>query len=317
MSNGDIKDWKYDEATRLGLEQFIEAEDLTQTEVAARVNLSATRIAKYLNLDKPGRVPEPDMPKVEAAIKSLLRHARRRGAFKSSLFENSVTIAVGDALKLARRLGDISLIHGPAGIGKTCGCELFARDHASAALFLTIREYAQGARSMEDMLFREYLATSASKWPGNVRYMVWLEQQLRGADRIIVIDNAHQMHLTAFRSLFNFHDETGIPIGLVGNPEVLKMIRNNDQLFSRIGVVRAIKIKNDQELTARRLIVQLAPESGDELVDAASDVVSNLGHARSLKKQLTLAAIIYNKAKDWPNAFAQAGTQLIKSGGVQ
>jgi DNA transposition AAA+ family ATPase len=55
-----------------------------------------------------------------------------------------------------RRTGDMGLIHGPAGVGKTCGAELFCRDNPNT-LFITAKKYACGkARRREHALSRSW-----------------------------------------------------------------------------------------------------------------------------------------------------------------
>jgi DNA transposition AAA+ family ATPase len=72
-------------------------------------------------------------------------------------------------------------------------------------------------------------------YPGNVKWALWMEQVLRGTERLIVVDNANRLHFHSFQWLMDFHDATLVPIAFVGNPEVLDILRRSDQLFSRIG----------------------------------------------------------------------------------
>jgi len=312
------KTFTYDENVRSRAEAYINEEDLTRAEFAAKVSptLSGTRIAKYLNLNKPDRVPEVDMPRVEQAIRAFLRHVGRSAKVRESLFDNSVSADVASTLDQIRRTGDVGLIHSNGGLGKSSGATLFCGDNPNT-LMITAKQYACGAAAFEDMLFHAYLDNNEdAKWPGNVKRMIWLERELRGTERLIIADNAELMDISAFRSAFGLHDATGVPIAFIGNTEVIDKIRKQDpsgKLLTRIGIVHLARMKDDAEQTATNLITQFAPESGEELLEAVSDVVTRFGHCRRARKQLTLAATIYKgmPKKDWPMAFAAAATKLI------
>jgi DNA transposition AAA+ family ATPase len=313
-----MEQFTHDETVRRNAEAFIKKHDLTHAEFAARVSdkFTATRITKYLNLNKEGRVPESDMPKVEQAIRAFLRHAGRIDQVRASLFINSVSIDVASTLSQIRRTGDVGLIHSDGGLGKTSGATLFCCDHPNT-LMVTVRQYACGASAVEDMLFMAYLENSLAEWPGNIKRMMWIEQQLRGTERLIIIDDAELMDISGFRSAFALHDATGVPIAFIGNSEIIDKIRKQDKsgkMISRIGMLHNARMKDDAEATACHLIKLFAPGSGDELVEVVTDVVTRFGHCRRARKQLSLAAIIYEGMpgkKDWLDAFAAAETKLI------
>lgn len=309
--------WKHDELLRARLQQFITDKDLTHGTMAAKLKLtSTTRLTKYLNVHK-ADAPEKDMPAVESAVRNFFRHEDRAGMLAQSLFQTSVSGVVADVLKDARRSGDVCLIHGPAGIGKSCGGALFKSNHDDVLMF-TATFWRQGPRDVEAMLFEALLddpAALAKPWPGYIKKAVWMEELFRGAARMIIIDTAQRLHITAFKWLLDFHDVTGSPIGLIGNPEILDALRPHDQLFSRIGAVRAIKMGNDGGDIAGRMIEQYAPGGEKDLKDLAVDVLNRPGHGRTLRKQLTLASKIREGKPEtpWVRAFEAAGLSLLKT----
>jgi hypothetical protein len=319
MSNTNTTniEWHHDEAVRSALEKFIQANKWTHAKMAGKLNFSATRVTKYLNLDKAENTPEVDAPRVEAAARQFLRHVSRLNQINESLFNNSVSANTGNVLKLIRKTGDVGLLHSNGGKGKTSGCLLYCRDNPNT-LFLTAKEYASGSHAMARMLFTEYCAGSAEEYPGNLSRAEWLESQLRGAERLIIVDDAELMDISGFKFFFSLHDATGVAIAFVGNTQVIEKIRRQDpaaKMISRIGIVHEVVMAEDAGETARKLIEQFAPESGDELVELATDVVSQPGYARRLRKQLTLAANIKEgSAKaSWANCFESAAGKLISA----
>ena len=311
-------EWTQSAETRTAFEQYLDERRMTRAEAAKKLGITETRLSKYLNLHLPDstgavRTPEPDMANIERKITNLLRHVARQAADRLTLFQNSVSEQVNTTLKQIRRTGDIGLIDGDAGIGKSCGCELYCANNPDTIL-ITVTDYASSPSAIETAIFEEFIATSADKHRGKLRKMAWLESQLKGAERLIIIDNAHQLRFKSLRLLFNFHDATRIPLGLVGNPEVLDVLRRNDQLFSRIGAVQHVRIRNDSEEVAKAMIERHAPASGKELLDHAVNIIGCFGHLRTLRKQLTLAADIHRASgkMTWENAFTAAGNRLLK-----
>lgn len=313
------KAWSHHELTRARIAEYIEDNKLTHAQMAERLKLtSPTRLTKYLNLYKPDNRAEADSPQVESACKHFLRYEDRTAILARSLFENSVSTSVCSVLRHTRRTGDISLLHGPAGIGKSCGAICFRKENADTAI-ITATYWRQGPSDMEALLFdgiQDDPAVIARPWPHNIKKLVWMEEIFRGTERMIIIDNAQRLHLSAFKLLFDFHDVTGCSIGLIGNPEVMDIVRPNDQLFSRIGMVRSVNLGDDAPEIAKKMIAQYAPDSGKDLHDLAADVLAKPGHGRTLRKQLNLTAVIHEESPKlgWDVCFKAAGTQLIKPG---
>jgi len=307
--------WKHDETVRADLERFIQENRWTHARMAAKLNFSSTRVTKYLNLNKVGNVAEPDAKRVEAAGKQFLRHVGRLAKIDEALFENSVSQSVAATLRLIRRTGDIGLIHSNGGKGKTSGALLYSRDNPNT-LYMTINQWSGGSCSCMRMLFDEFRAQSTEEWPGNISRADWMAAQLRGTERLLIVDDAELLDISGIKYFFSLHDATGIAIALIGNTVVIEKIQRNDpagKLISRIGIVEQVEMEDDAKETALALIGQFAPASGQELVDVATDVVTKAGFARRLRKQLTLTNIIKEGNPDctWQDAFAAAAGKLI------
>ena len=125
------KTFVVDDSIRSAAERFILENKLTQSQFTGRLrgNFSTTRVAKYMNLDKPENKPEPDASKVEAAIRAYLRHVSRMADVNAKLYDNSLSTRMAGVMRQILRTGDIGLIHGDGGEGKTSGAILFCRDN--------------------------------------------------------------------------------------------------------------------------------------------------------------------------------------------
>lgn len=315
-----METWKFNPAIRAAAEKFITDNDLTRAEFTARLagNFSPTRVAKYLNLDKDGNLPEADAPKVEAAINAYLRHVARGNELKASLFDNSISRDIAGVLRQIRRTGDIGVIYGDGGLGKTCGAILFARDNPDTLFTTAKAPFCCSDWAILKLLFAEFNNSVSDKWTTalGINRWDWLERNLRGTERLWILDDAELLDASALRLIFSLHNSTGIPIALIGNAEIVDKIRAIDKsgkMVSRIGISHSVRTKNDEQEIARKLLTQFAPEATDHLLEEVTQLVGEFGHCRRVRKQLTLAVKLRESAKDkdWAANFKRAAASML------
>jgi len=294
----------YNEELRAKLDAYRNSFDppLTNRQLAKELNSNATAVSKYLHCR-----PEGDVAKLEATVEDVLANAARRRDVETTLVKTSVSRQVNSLCETIRKTGDIGLIHSAAGQGKTIGMQLYLRDNPSA-IGITLTAWSRTASEIFDLLWE---AVETRRWPGNVRRSHWLAERLKGSRRILLVDNAQRITESGRQYLFDFHDATGMPLMLLGNPEVLRGIRRNDQQFSRVGIVQEAKLTDGRAL-AEHLVDQLCPEGKDTIMDLAVKVIANQGYARALKKHLLLIPEVLSACKgDYRTAFLAAHTQLV------
>jgi DNA transposition AAA+ family ATPase len=289
------------------LEQYRASNSLTLNELAKELDSHPTALSKYLN----GK-PEGDVAKIESIAEDVLKTAGRRSEVKIKLFPTSVTRRVAALFEQIRKTDDFGLIHGAAGLGKSRAIDAYAADHPTT-IALELNRWQRAPFGIEELLFQ---TLETNQWPGNVRRVSWMVERLRRSRRLIIVDNAQRITSGGLEWLFDFHDATGCPIALVGNPEVMIPIRKNDQQFSRIGCVREVSIDQHADVAAE-MLAQVLPEWRDdqELLTCATKVVKERGHLRALRKQLVLTRELLTSPKlaDQPVlAFRVAHTQLVR-----
>jgi DNA transposition AAA+ family ATPase len=223
-----------------------------------------------------------------------------------------------------RKTGDVGLITGPAGIGKTKAIELYQMQNQTV-LTVTLCRWVRSAGSLTLKLWNQLDRRNAARGMSKACY---LEEKLVGSKRLIIIDNAHRAERSALQFLFDLHDATGCPIALVGNPEVLDSIRDNDQMFSRIGICKDLasvgknrsKTMNDwMRHAARKLLAAILADAEDCVVRMAEETALEPGHLRTLKKQAVLAGDLLQTAMfkgRQAEAFAEAGKLLVRKAGA-
>jgi DNA transposition AAA+ family ATPase len=273
--------------------------------LARELDSNTATVSKYL-----GGKPEGNIKKLEAVAEDVLKSAERRREIKVTLFTTNVTRRVEALFEQIRKTDDFGLIHGPAGLGKSRGIEMYAASHPTA-IVLELNKWQCAPFGIEELLFQ---TLETGQWPGNVRRVSWMIQRLARSRRLIIVDNAQRLKGPGLEWIFDFHDATGCPVALVGNPEVMIPIRRNDQQFSRIGIVREVKLEGLEEVAAELVSQTLPAHAGDpELLDYALQVISHKGHMRALRKQLVLARDLMEAPKFAGKpalAFKAAHTQL-------
>lgn len=292
-------------STRDQLLSARDADGLSNNKLSQQLGYSPSVLSQYLSGTYPG-----DVAKLERRVVDWLRSRERlmRGGVR--LIETDATRTVASALEIIRRTNDVGLIHGKAGVGKTSGVSIYASENPTC-LVITLSNWARSDRQIEGLIFA-LLETRA--WPGNTPRGEFLVDRLRGSNRLLIVDNAHKATARGIEFLFDLHDETRVPIALVGNPEVLRHVENNDQRFSRIGLKQPVVLTKSSPLI-RHLIAQTAPAMAGHVEALCEQVVERRGCARAVQKQLQLAAQIHEGAGQSlsaAQAFAAAHKRLVR-----
>jgi len=300
------KQARFNDELRAQLDAYRNSYDppLTNRDLARELGAGATQISKYLN----GK-PDWDVTDFETTIEDVLKSAAlRRAGGSQTMVETSVTKQINSVCETIRKTNDVGLIFGPAGTGKTVAIAMYA-ERMPSAIVITLTKWAANAHGIERLLFAA-LETRSFRKSGQSRAQ-WLLSRLRNSNRILIVDNAHRLTKSGREWLFDFQDATGIPIALVGNPEVLDAIEDNDQQFSRIGIVQSVKLK-DSSAIATRILAESAPAANEHIGDLVRTIAGQKGHLRSLKKHLLLIPELLPAFEgDYRKAMLAAHTQLV------
>ena len=301
---------EFDEGLRARLQEYREANrerPLTMSEIGQELGVSSTTVNKYM-----AGKPEGDVLKLERLVADMLKAASKRQRSDVPFFPTNVSAKMSATFELIRKTNDVGLISGPAGVGKSKTIEEYLRKNATT-LAISVPRWQRSDAGVCGLLFDECDTTS---WDQRTPRSQYLVERLQRSNRLLVIDNAQRMTLSAREWVFDFHDKTGCPIALVGNPEVLVAIRKNDQHFSRIGIRQEIAV--DQKHVAdyaRQMVDALVTDAQAGLYDLATAVAEQRGHLRALRKQLLLMidlAATQTYAGDQVKAFGDAHTKLVR-----
>jgi DNA transposition AAA+ family ATPase len=303
-------------ALRDALEEYRKERGLSLAQLGRQLQCSDATVSNYLT-----KKPLGNVAKLEAIIADVLKAAANQTGQKTEFFETAVSRQFFKVCDTIRKTGDVGMIHGEAGVGKTSSAEAYRVQHPSSILatfsrWHAPRQHRKGdVNGIESLIFQSIENTG---WNNSMRRAPFMVDRLKGSNRLILIDNVHRLHTGGLQWIFDFHDATGCPVAMVGNPEVLDIIRRSDQMFSRIGLMREMKLDGGKsgasamESATEEMLRQFVPDQVEELKEIALKVVRNQGHLRTLKKHLLLLPEILEAAKgDYVAAFHVAHQQLV------
>ncbi len=267
---------------------FMKESGRSQQQVAKGTALSPSVISQFLSQSYNGNNEE-----VARTVLKYLEMARLQDIkAKHSCFYEGMhnTRAVLFACHYAHRHGDISLIFGDAGAGKTTALKHYTEEHPGVVM-VTANSCTSSAASILQMVG----SRTGRTLPGKKESMMSaLVDYFKDTGRLVIIDEADHLTMSALQAVRNLNDEARIGIILSGNTKIYTQLLQGpkcselQQLRQRIVVkcmVRneygleefkeifpdvseeclpyLIKMANDESLRATVKILELAYEFAD------------------------------------------------------
>ncbi|AHG74234.1 Helix-turn-helix domain protein [Mannheimia sp. USDA-ARS-USMARC-1261] len=214
------------------LRTLMDSKGYQQKQVAQLLGVSVTTVSLYLKGEYNGNVAEMDR-KVSELIerdKAKVVEAKYNAAFVSTLAARRGM----EVMAFAHVEGEINVIYGSAGLGKTQMLKEYARRNSSAVLIevdpsctpkVLLRKIAEAVGANARGVNNELLDSIVSK--------------LKGSERLLMIDEAELLSTRSLEFIRRIHDLTGVGVVLAGMPRLLINLKgkNNElaQLYSRVG----------------------------------------------------------------------------------
>lgn len=266
---------------------------LTQARIAKESGLSGTTISQWLSGTYPG-----DMAAVEAKVARWIDTTAAQRATQDSLPVAPTYVAtpsaekVIGALRYAQVAGDIAVVYGGAGLGKTTGITRYATAAPNVWVATMTPASASVVTALEEIA--DAVGLGGHNGGGAAKLHRGIVRRMTNTNGLLVIDEAQHLSTAALDQIRSIHDATGIGIAFVGNEQVYaRMTGGNraaylDRLFSRIG--KKVRLLRTTEADIHKLIEAWGIEEKacrTQLVEIALKP----GGLRGLTKVLRLASM--------------------------
>lgn len=253
----------------------------SQAQAARGIGLSPAVVNQYLQSKYNGDVKAVDEKVRQFILREQERDKSRR--IKPVYVATLMALKGRDVIRMAHMDGEINVIYGDAGMGKTMIVRQYAKDHLDAVLIEADPGYT--ARVVLEELCNKL---GLSKRGNMHELSESIIQTLRESGRIILVDEAENLPYRALETLRRIHDKSGVGIVLVGMPRLILNLKGKrgeyKQLYSRVGfALRMGESLPEDDIT--NMITTMLPEAGEpEVLQALYKACK--GNARRLFKFL-------------------------------
>ncbi|MFH0935183.1 MAG: AAA family ATPase [Pseudomonadota bacterium] len=294
------------EQVRAELGAMMEQQKVSLNAISKAVGISTSAISQWLAGKYAG-----DSAKVAEAISQFLQRSRERKQQPKRSIGFITTSAVRkywEAAKLCHLDGEIGIVSGDAGLGKTEAASEYARRNSDVILIEVDLGYT--AR----VLFRELHRKLGGDGNGGISDLKDdVIKKLRKSGRLIIVDEAEHLPYRALELLRRLNDKAGVGLLLAGMPRLINNLRGKKgeyaQLYSRVGVhVRLLPLTQHD---ADEIVKSLLPDASAAVCKAYYE--ASTGNTRVLAKLLmrSLRVAEINSAKITPELVHETVKMLI------
>ncbi|WP_282265982.1 AAA family ATPase [Stenotrophomonas sp. PS02298] len=273
------------------LVRSLQADDkrLSQAKIAAESGVSSTTLSQWL-----GGIYGGDNAAIEAKMLRWAETTQAQRAQAATMpaapdyIETPTCTRVIDALRYAQLAGDMAVVYGSAGLGKTKAIIKYKTMAPNVWHATMTKASANVVTSLEVVV--EALGLTPSGGANKLHAAAC--RRVANTNGLLVVDEAQHLTEAALDQIRAIHDATGIGIALVGNEAVYaRMTGGNraaylDRLFSRIGK-KVRLIRPSQEDVAALLDGWNVRDGKTRTL--LSDIASKPGGLRAMGKVLRLA----------------------------
>lgn len=212
---------------------------ITQGRLAKESGLSAATVSQWMGGIYPG-----DNSAIEVKLERWIVQYRQQQSTQALMppapgYVNTPTAErVMAALQYAQIAGDIAVIYGGAGLGKSTAIARYADGALNCWVVEMTKDCHSMVTAMEEIGEKVGVANAGA---GAARLRRAIVKKVQATGGLLVLDEAQHLGVDALDEIRGIHDATGIGIALVGNDQVYaRMTGGNraaylDRLFSRIG----------------------------------------------------------------------------------
>lgn len=206
--------------------------------------------------------------------------------------KTSVAREIWTALLCCDRDGDMGVIVGPAGCGKTETIKEYKRRHRDTILIT-----ANVTTRIGPLLYSiTKILASTTPTKANAIFFDSIVRALIKRPRFLVIDEGHHLNWKELEALRAIYDATGVGVAISGQPEIFERILSGNtwsQLLSRVGV--RCYLRDVDEEDARLVCNGIYPGLDERCLAFLSEKAQGTGGLRVAVKLLQRGIQVHEK----------------------
>ena len=213
------------------------------------------------------------------------------------------------ALGYAQMAGDVAVIYGGAGLGKTTAAREYARRYPNVWLATMSPATSGVTTALEEVC----LALGFRDLPqGAARMQRAIVDRVRGTGGLLVVDESQHLGVAALDALRAIHDAAGVGLALIGNEMVYARMTGGsraaylDRLFSRIG--KRVRLARATREDVERLASAFGVRNGS--LKLLVEIGGRAGALRAVVKTLRLASMMAGGSEIEPQHIEAAWKDL-------
>jgi len=203
----------------------------SQAVIARAAGISDSALSQYLAGSYKGNIKT-----VENKLQLVLQLEEERALSDESFIETSISKKILTALRYSHVNGEIVIVYGEAGLGKTMTCEKYAQENN--AIYIECPGSSNTIRAIYTVIANKIGARDCRTC---LEMEMAIVEKLEGSGRLMIIDEANLLSQSALDSLRIMQGRAKIGLALVGNEVVFSRMYGAGraefaQLFNRISM---------------------------------------------------------------------------------
>ncbi len=271
---------------------------MSQTRLAKESGINQARLSQWFAGKYPGNT-EMVAQELRRWLSSVQARAKDTGRlsvtpeWKATPTGNSIVTA----MRYAQTAGDIALVYGGAGLGKTCTAKRYQEENPNVWIATMTPAMNTVAASLERIAFSVGLPEAQ---PSAVKTENAIVSRLEDTGGLLIVDEAQHLQVTGLDAIRSIHDATGIGLVLMGNESVYARITGGSrqahfaQLFSRVGYRVRLTAPSVGDVET---IIAAWGVQGNKAQSMCIDIAKQAGALRGLTKVLRLANMMLGEGE--------------------
>ena len=213
---------------------------ISQAKLAKESGINQSRLSQWFSGRYPGN-NDAVVQELSRWLKSVEIREREGKKFgiKPDWKPTPTAMKIVGALQYAQAAGDVTLIYGGAGLGKTCTAKRYQEDNPNVWIATMTPAMNTVPACLERISHAVGLPEVA---PSAIKMENAIVAKIQDTGGLLIIDESQHLLVSGLEAIRSIHDATGTGVAFLGNESVYARITGGTrqahfaQLFSRVGL---------------------------------------------------------------------------------